>query len=268
MNQSYDYEAIEDYLAGRLSETEKMAFDAFLKSHPSFQEEVQFYKNLMQASVNVSKEDDFRATIQQVEATLEAENFFAQEATMKNNRFRSRRFFVPLAIAASFLMLLWFGLHQYGQANYGNEALAAAFFEDGAKDQLVGYSKRDANVNENVLQTGIDAFNEGAYKTAITEFSKIATQDAAYAESIYYLGRSHLADEAYSSAVQYFQMVEATAPWKEAAEWYQIEAMLKANYSTADITQQLNDIIENPNHAFFENATTLKAELNRFWRWF
>jgi len=266
MTDKYTYDDIRNYLDGRLDKTANQYFEQYMQQHPEFREEVNFYKNLQQATVRVNKEKDFSELVQQVDQNLAQEHFFEKKSTEVSTKpARSRRIFLPLAIAASFLVLFWFGGQYWASQNYSNEALVASYF------QPFEASSADRGTEETFstqVDAGLQAFQQNDYVTAIEQFQAVPDSSTLYAQSRYYLGQSYMANGNFEEAIVAFEAAAATddVRFQERADWHAIQAMLLADSSTERLQRSLEAIINNPDHAYAGQAADLQKQLNSFWR--
>lgn len=266
MNKKYTLDQIEDYIEDRLSTTERTAFEKQLSKDAALQNEVNFYQNLQLATNSLAKKENFRKTIQSVDQELEANSFFQASSVDigKKKSPKPRSLWIPISIAASFLILLWIGGRQWGKTHYTNEILASNFepFEIGT----VG--TRGSTLLENQLQKGIYAFENRSYPDAIQSFLTIPSDHPLYPESTYYLAHTYMIQQNYDAAIDQFRIVVNTESilYNDRAEWYQLRAMLLAERTQPMLNQQLDKILANPNHGYYEQAKQLKQKINSFWR--
>jgi len=266
MTDKYSYDDIENYLDGRLNKAANQDFEQYMQQHPGFQQEVDFYKNLQQATVRVNKEKDFSALVQQVDQDLAQKDFFEKKSTEVSTKpARSRRIFLPLAIAASFLVLFWFGGQYWASNNYSNEALVASYFQP---FEASSANRGTDKISANQFYTGLDAFQQGDYPEAIEQFNAVPDTSKFFAQSRYHLGHSYLASGNFEKAITAFEAAAATEDIsvQDNAEWDAIRAMLLADSSTERLQRSLEAIIANPNHSYREEAADLQKQLNSFWR--
>lgn len=253
-------EKIDQFLDGELSTSEHNEFEQAIENDATLETAV-MNNLLLREAVEVGYQDQLRSNIKQWRS--EAKNEVLEEETatkvrsMKPNR-TARKWMQPLAIAASFLLLLSAGLYLYMPSQYSNDAIAGRYYEEDAtwRSGLKG----DSN---DPIKKGINAYESGSYELAITELSQLSDNDKA----IYGLAQSYYQIGDYSAAITNFKKVitRANPNYTENAEWYLLLSYLKNNQMGEEFNALLSKIISE-NGFYSQQAKEMQGRLNSFWR--
>lgn len=93
---------------------------------------------------------------------------------------------------------------------------------------------------QNSFQAGMQQYKQGNYIAALESWQNIPS-DLADTEVYYYIGSALLAQDQAEESIEYFNRIDANAPYFEEANWYQLLIALKnGNWREAD---QLHGIL-------------------------
>ncbi|MEN0048732.1 MAG: tetratricopeptide repeat protein [Bacteroidota bacterium] len=256
-------ERIDQFLDGELSAEEHNDFEQAIEQDAALESEVM--KNIvLREAIAVGWQDQMRSNIQQwrSEPKVEVEPP-AEETTTKVRQLQPKRstrtWMRPLAIAASFLLLISVGTFLYMPSQYSNEAIASRYYTDDSSWR----SGTKSGDGEDPLDTGITAYEAGNYEQAVNTFSNFPDNDKA----IYGLAQSQYQLENYSDAISNFQKVIARSNpnYLENAEWYLLLTYLKSEETGRAFDALLEKIIDDGGF-YAGKAKEMKGRLDSFWR--
>lgn len=240
MNQSY-FDKILAYQEGTLSDAEKASFEAELKTNSALQEAYQTFQ-------------------ENIELTDVLAYDFMREKLKSWNEPQAKRFNLgrTIAMAASFLILI--SLIGLWRINYrfNNQELVARYYIE----IPISTTARNGNQKiDTVLNQANKDYETGNYQE-ILEGPLIGDPRLNLLK-----GKAAIKSKQPSQAFLYLNPIIQLnqIPYVEAAEWLYIIAKLQLEQ---DVINELDQLIENRNHAFREDAVKLRADLNTFWRRF
>jgi len=222
-------------------------------------------KNIvLREAIAVGWQDQMRSNIKQwrtepkVEVESPAEETVAKVRQLKSTR-STRTWMRPLAIAASFLLLISVGTFLYMPSQYSSDAIASRYYTDDASWR----SGTKSGDSEDPIDAGITAYEAGNYEQAANPFSNFSDNDKA----IYGLAQSQYQLGNYEAAISNFQKVIAreNPNYTENAEWYLLLAYLKNGQTGSEFEALLEKII-NDGGFYAEEARGVKRRLESFWR--
>jgi tetratricopeptide (TPR) repeat protein len=186
MNNALEY--IEDYFTGRLSATEKEAFEDRCISDPAFAEEVAFYVSLrdgLKQELRQHKKTEFTELHDQTAAAEPAPSIVV----------RLRPF-----IAAAAVCLLLFVVWNTFFKPPSPQALADRYIEKNFTTLGITMGSNSADR----LQAGIVAYNARNFREAEKNFQSLQQGTPQHTEAVQYLGILYLATGSYDKALAQF----------------------------------------------------------------
>lgn len=226
-----DEELAEWYIDKELHPEEAQRIDQRLKEDIAFAEVVKQQKQLKEG-FNALKTENFREQLQQWDKE--------PQAPVKQLRPKWIR---PLAIAASFLLLVAVGGNWYSGNNYSNAALAGKYYKVApTANTLGGAAERETYLEQ--FDEAHQQLNTGDYPAAAGGFEALASQ----------IPPENFSDQ----DLKYYQ---------DNIDWNLIIARLGAGSTIGDFDMRLKRITQDTEHTYYKQAVALEEDLNSFWRW-
>ena len=269
MNNSYSDDDIEDYLEGRMDETTRVSFESQMANDKALAEEVTFYKAFRQVAYDVFEEEALVGKIKQIEDNLTDSAFYAPIAgadSKKKSNDTMRVVRRTWSIAASLVVLLTLGGVGYWKVNqYTNSSLLAQHFQP---FEMATTTRTADSTVQRALDLGMEAFLNGAYEDAENAFLQIPPNHQLYVESRYYLAHTYHQLGNQERSIELFRQVVNAKDLRftERAQWDLVKKYLEMDAPEQQIHAQLQPILDNPQHAFYNNAVALENALDHFWR--
>jgi len=263
MNNNNNFDKIEDWLNGNLSQEEAAKFEKEADANPELSAQIDQHLTAQDA-IEVMIEDNLR---DQMKNWSKEDNSSEEETTKvvsinkkkKGSTFRRLR---PLLAAASVALLIGFVGMQWA-GNYSNNSLLESSY---SAYNMPGVR---SGVDTSPVTEGIMAYGEKDYQKAIQSFQNTADANADYrVESLFYKGQSEYQIKNYEEAITSFNLVIASNSkrFKANAEWYKVLTYLAANQTDQDFSAALKNITNNSNHEFYNQAKELEGKMDSFWR--
>lgn len=300
MKRQYTSDDLEDYLHGRMGETEREALEAQMAADPELAGEVRFLRNLQRATASLA-EQDFARAVAKMDGKLEGEGFFSKvevEAQVEEARsvapadrededevrdkvagpvasayregkgvvgeegIRRLQWHRALAIAASMLLLLAAGAAWWASRHYSDAALANRNFAYDIPNPV-----RSEASPGSPLAKGQQAFADGRLAESIEAFGAVAESSGQYVEARYYLAHALFRQKDYAGAAANFELVRDSGDrrYREEADWKLLLALLAAGEQQR-AEALLEQLANSPGHAFQAKAEGLKNRLGSLWR--
>lgn len=228
---------IEDYFTGRLSAAEKQAFEDKCESDPAFANEVAFY---------ISARDRLNQELHNEKKKEFDELYIKLEAQPKPIL---RRIY-PYVAAAAACLILFIGWRLFFTPP-SMQNLAGNYIENNLKS--LGTSMGG---QQDTLQQGIAAYNNGNYSEAERIFTFLSVADPANPEPVQYLGQVYLLTDRYNEAiVQFDKLSKITGMYSNPGAFYKAIALMKrAQKGDREQARQLLQQIANERSAGYEEA--------------
>ena len=264
-----DNQNIERYVRQLMDAAEQQAFQEEMHQDETLKEEVEFYEDV---AALVRK----RKTLVDVQAELDAADFFAEETNVSTTDTEQEARVVPmpdrrfgrvrslLAYAASALVLVVAGSTWWANSNYSNEVIASMDYDYIAS----GMAARNDGVKD-PFGEGITAIEQQNYDVAVRFFEAVPSTDESYTEALLYLAYTQYKQANYQAAINTAKQVIANQPTttnRFNADWLIVQAQLADGDTGTAFEQNLATIASNNNPDFQTQAQELQAKLNSFWR--
>lgn len=233
------FEEIEAYVEGDLTKEDKKGFELKLSNNSALKQEY----------------DAYLAT-QKVARILGLQHLRETAIPPK----KSRRSYRPWLAAASFLLIILLGGLINSYVNYRPATLALQYQQAPVRT--------GTTADNTILNQAWDAADDRDFQTALQLLSPSRgdeiQEENAQALYVYAL----LAAEQGSAARQYLLQIGSPATLNPQLSWYLVQAHLQTGDRTAAMTQ-IELILAESAHPFYENAQELKQQLNSIWgRWY
>lgn len=261
------HEQIDDYLFGLMNKNESEKFEQSIQSNKELATAVAVQK-LEQRTMQLLAKRDLKANLTEwkKEKTFVATSE-KQEAKVVSfsQRVKKRRFFMYAAAASLVLLVTAFFGNQWAGQNYGSGTLAENSFSGTiGKERAIGTDNYPI-----LIQPIISAMADNDYEKALQLLSQI--KNPTYLETVKILQvECYFKLHQYESAIRISREVTGNGEDEsnvEKAEWYLVLSYFAAKKSEV-ARSILNEILANPNHAFYPDAVELNDNLGSFWgRW-
>lgn len=156
-------EKIEQYLRGRMTETERLDFEREMAADVPLREEVEAYRKIFDG-FQAARSDQFAEKLLQWDAE-------SDQAATPAKVVSIRHFLRPLAAAAALLLLVGIGLRWYAVKHYSDKAIVASMY---VAPNLSGTMGDAGQASESSFMTFVKSGNRdvtnGLYGTALLKF--------------------------------------------------------------------------------------------------
>ena len=243
------FDEIERYLRGSMSEEEKELFDLKMSENQELREE--FRKQKFEGEVL-----DFAV----LNSLKEEVRLLREEKTAESSKTKgSPEFFLPIAIAASIVLLLGIFI---ARNRYAPERLAEAYYQFDVSSQ----NSRDIKEKRlTPVSDGLELLTQGAYDQAQNYFQELQKVDSVNIEASYYLGHVYFQSRKYPEALVSFEEVASIeqniGPIADDAKYYALLAKLKLGEKDEAFENTLEELIQ----LHYPGAEDLQRKLNSFW---
>ncbi len=225
-------ELLEQYWLGVLPATQRAAIEARLADDPAFAERARRQQTVLEG-LDALRADTFAAKIKEWETQTE-----------DKPKIRRLQPVWRLAVAASFLLVLGLGLRWYASANYGDQALLTNYYRTPATvTNTMGAPETGEDRLTSAFNRAHRLMSEQQYDRAVTAFDTVRVQAAT--AKVDDFTREYLLDNAaFSRAL----------------------ALIGADADETAIRTALEEVINDANSDYREEAERLLEQLDSFWR--
>lgn len=246
-NQEQYFEKIDAYHYGRLTQEERVAFEQEIAQNPDLAELVRVFQLEHQATELLQK-DQWKERFDR----------WDKEDEDSPKVIPLRRRIIPIAAAASVLLVIGFAVWSIWNPLQNNEALATSFLDETSMiERSVG------TVVPEVLQPGLEALATEDYSQAV-ELLQQATGTEYEFLAILYTGKAYFKQKDYAAAISTFEGLtssDAPAMEKEKAEWYLLLSRIAAGESGSQVERLFDKILTNPEHEFYPDAKKINEQM-------
>lgn len=240
------FDDIEAYLFDQLSATQKSAFEAQMATDAQLASAVQ-QQQLEHRAMQLLRKQQLRAqfTAWKEEEIAEVRPENAIPSENKSPKWSIRRF-LPLAIAASFLLLVGYFLFLRG-SSFDAQQLA---FNAYPKPDVSNVT-RDVTTNTptDALGKAIEAMQKKQYTEAESLLNEVSATDPNAVKVPLYKGDCQFYQGNYTNALNIFQALLSNDALREQAEFRIVLVLLQQKkYDSAEFKTLVQKIRSNPNH--------------------
>lgn len=200
------FEHIEKYLRGELSESEYKSFEETIDKNASLSEKVENHRILIRG-IELGFNQELKQLLQQKE--LETQHL------IKKKFARSRRLYVSIAIAASITLILT-TLFVFMDKSVNSEQIVAAYYQP--------YPNVESPVNRSDQnnQNAYALYEQGNYALALDQLNQLIISDPSNPAPVFYAGICLLEMKQAASALSKFEDIESLAEnkYSRPAHWY------------------------------------------------
>lgn len=256
---------IEQYLNGKLEGESLFAFRSRMDNDSQFKEKVLDYEILYEGFQEV-KIQNMKNEVKDWEGEIaKAEKGKIQPRVFRINQWQK------IAIAASFLILAFFGFNWYASKFYDNDAIAQNHYSlPNSGVRVIDDKNPDPIISEQnrLFNEGMTAFQSADYKNAINQFQSVNPENENYITAQYLLAHSFYQTNQFEVAVLNFRTVvdSGDSRFSEAAMWFELLAQLRNDKLNDSFYNLLAAISQNPQHVYHTKAIKLEQSLSSGWR--
>lgn len=271
MDNNFNIEEIEQYVHGKMSETEKKAFEAKMDSDDELKAEVELFKDML-TSIDMEGEEQLRAKLKATREKLDKENFFQEKNNQKSklkvmsNNTKSKSGFSRYAIAAALLAMIAAGIYLFNPAAQQGDPLREAFAKlykpeskliKGKIGDLksMGMASPDKGKNDS-LAVALELYENDEFEKArilLDEYIKTYPYDEDPTAS-FYLGLTLLNQSEFAKAAKHILPVTERndSPFYETGQWYLMLAYSMFNTPEGDSNAKklLKIMADNQGHEY------------------
>ncbi len=237
-------ELIEQYLEGKLSPTERLAFEERVSNEAIFSEEVALQRQIRQGLRSVGR-SRILAQLEEVETRMSAYHPPTQIIAL-NERVRQRFYW-----AAAAVIVLLIPIYLFLKSHPTHEKLFATYF--------VPYAPTVSQTStQEPLSRALNLYRQKNYAQALPIFEEIT---GILPDSVlFYKANVLLQLEKPADAISTLQKIDTHSAFYEEAQWYLALAFLQ-NDQMAESKETLRRIHEQESHPYQHQATTLLKEI-------
>lgn len=266
---------IEAYLRQEMSAEERVAFEQQLQTDEALQEEVKAYRRIFNG-FRQQRLQQLNEKVKAFDATLPALTEKGKNTekpvpptsslTVTSTRNIRRLGWRIAGVAAGILLLAVIGMNW----------MAKRSFSTLAQQQLPTVEEPSFNfLSDGPFERGKTAFFQQNYSEAIDALEKVNQNDPnAYILSQYYLAHSYARTNAFDKAIaSYTTVLEANPIFlnMKQLQWERVLAYVGNHQFDATFQQELEEILQQPQHPYIREALQLQANLEgnfwRYWAW-
>lgn len=249
MSKDIYFDRIESYVEGTNPPEEKRQFERDLEEDPTLKAEYQAYVATREAVAELAL-DEIRSKVSQI----------AQSSPPAAKLFQLNR--RTIAIAAGFLLLLAAFSFLYGRQQYSDQHLFTQQYESPNWSPIRGSSTATEKYEQ-----AITSWQVGELAEAIQQLKEIKKEEEVFATAQYTLGHLQLQVGQAKEAIATFEHLKELTDkrYQENVEWFLTLAYLRAGYHTL-VNRQMETILQQKQHPYYEEALTLESRLQSFWR--
>lgn len=252
MSKEIYFDRIESYVEGTNSAEEKREFENDLEENPDLQEEYQAYLATKKAIDEFVKEE-ILAKLDEIAQRKPVPEVKVLGLTRRT-----------WAMAAGVLILIGALMFLYGHQEYSDDRLFAKQYERPSWD-----SNRGDQPTNSTYDKAISSLQNNEVEEAADQLSKVGRDDEAYNVALYVMAHLQLQADAGEEAVETFNALKQQNDkrYQENVDWFLALAYLKVGEESM-VDQQINTILQNEQHPYYQDALTLRSRLQSFWRRF
>jgi TolA-binding protein len=216
----FNYEIIDQYLAGELTGEELVAFEQQMQSNPALVNEVQLYKTLGGEIKQVNQTDKNEENLHRSISNLNKEYFKPKAPIVKMKKI----WWMGIAAAVAAIVLLL--VQPFAGEKFDNEKLFAHYSAN--TDELSSVQREGTDNPE--LVNAAELYNSKQYQLALPLLEKLVTAYPDDKDLLLAKGVSVLQNGKVESAIPIFNAISSTETvYKNSALWFKALSLLKMN---------------------------------------
>lgn len=287
MENNYNNENIDAYLANQMGVDERAAFEDQIAADSNLEQEVKKYA-LEREAVKMLLQEEYR---QKVKGWLKTETIEKTDASVKTTtsptdipqedtpviklepQSKDTARVVPLrglrrilSIAASVLVLVLAGTYYFASSNYSSQAIIDTNY-------LVADSPGDRSgdtAGSAAFVAALQTYFAEDYQGALTQFAKITEGEQDYIAAQYYLAHAALNLQDYTTSLNVFDRLLANEALpsfinKDKVRYNRLLAMMGAGKTGIDFQTDLQNLVDNGQVPFQQKAKMLQVKTTSIW---
>lgn len=261
------YELIEAYLNGELSEIDQTTFEIDLSRDAELRAEVETQRELRLGFQALAIEKQLILARQRWQQTNQSEQTVTDQQIPFGQTINTRRWgrLSVWSAAASVVLVLGFSVWVYLQNNQQSAtdiAFNEAYKPDDSQVLTKDFPITLPATDQANLQVILNQYKAGKYADVIKQLETLPTEKQTVPYKNYFLGLSLLANKQPDKAIPYLQTALSDSKGKLAqkSEWFLALAYLKTGDKT-EAGKRLSVIAANPNHPFQALARQVMGKL-------
>ena len=242
-----NYELIENYFEGKLSEEEKASVDSLLLSNSDFKDEFELYKNIVSGIKEAGKEH-LKNKLKEADIELDS-------ASIVIERGEGNSYLKIFAVAASVVLIIGVSIFYFFIKSPDYSALATKFYEP-EKGLPV-----EMGITNNPMDKVMNDFNKGDFIGAKGKLEKIPAVNSNDTIS-YFLGVVSYELKDYKEAIADFKRVNTTSNYLDKSQYRLVLCYLKTSKKD-EALNGINEALQNKENKFYDKLLELRTELTK-----
>ena len=240
-----NFELIENYFEGKLSEEEKASVDSLLLSNSDFKDEFELYKNIVSGIKDAGKEK-LKNRLKEADKELDS-------ASNVIERGEGNSYLKIFAVAASVVLIIGVSIFYFFIKSPDYSALAIKFYEP-EKGLPV-----EMGITNKPMDEVMNDFNKGDFMGAKGKLEKISEVNSNDTIS-YFLGVVSYELKDYKEAIADFTRVKTTSNYSDKAQYRLVLCYLKTSKKD-EALNGINVALQNRENKFYDKLLELRTEL-------
>lgn len=237
------FDKIEQYLAGELSQDDRMLFEQEMDQNSALKQEVLLHLGTDQI-LEYGMEKDLRRSLQD----------------WSNNRPTSkRRILRPLLSIAATITILIVGSIWVMQSQYNRQALIDKYYDI----PLIQINRQADPTTRSTFQQGLETFAAEEWDEAINLLQQVPTTSSNYERAQIYLGHGYMITDNARRAYDIFTKLNQSAD-DPTLDWLTLLSAFEQT-DQSKILGALDKIMNQTDHPFHERAKSVQQDLEVFW---
>jgi len=237
---------IEQYYEGKLSDTEKTAFETRLQIDANLKNEFTLYKNIVEGIIDAGKEN-FKAKLKLANAELDEKKVVPLKQKISYKTF---------ALAASILLIIGIYVFWFTQTKTNLAQLADKYYEH-EKGLPVTMS-----IQKNKWDEIMSDYKLADYKQTSYKLNNLLKENTSNDTLNYFFGIVNYELTNYGATRSSLSHITETSAYFDKAQYYLVLMYLQVDDKKAAI-QTINQSLLNKTNLFFDKLTLLKQELSK-----
>ena len=242
-----NFELIENYFEGKLSEEEKASVESLLLSNSDFKDEFELYKNIVSGIKEAGKEH-LKNKLKEADIELDS-------ASIVIERGEGNSYLKIFAVAASVVLIIGVSIFYFFIKSPDYSALAIKFYEP-EKGLPV-----EMGITNNPMDEVMNDFKKGDFSGAKGKLEKISAVNANDTIS-YFLGVVSYELKDYKEAIADFKRVNATSNYSDKSQ-YRLALSYLSTLNKKDALIVINVALQNRENKFYDKLLELRTELTK-----
>lgn len=269
-----NYNKIDSYLKGKMSDSEKEEFKNKIEATPKLAEEVEWQRLEGEVIDLMAIEDSMQTKLDALKNKILTEEATNEKDKIKSiNSGKRLNFYVRMSIAASLLVLI--GVFFYGKKNYSNQSLLSYGYQleepDYSNTRQSGGSSNEPKFEERYIDI-LQLKKSSLAVEAIQYFSSFQnSSNPLYINAKLNLGHSYILNQNFQKAVETFEEINnspgVNSRFQQMATFYKAIALIGIDEGEK-AKNVLRNIEQTNGHRYKASAEKMLKKLDSLWRGF